>query len=228
MKIAVLGTGMVGRALAARLREGGHDVVVGTRDVEQTLSRTEADAKGTAPFSQWLKAHPDIRLLTFADAGGRSKVILNATAGAICMQAIEAVGVDNLAGKVLVDLAVPLDYSQGRPPKLSFGISDSLGEQIQRAFPGARVVKTLNTMHFTVMVDPARIPGTHNVFVAGEDGAAKKTVRILLQEFGWPDEAIIDLGGIQGARATEMYVPMLFQLFSALKTYDLNISVLRP
>jgi predicted dinucleotide-binding enzyme len=163
-----------------------------------------------------------------ADAGAHAEVVLNATAGAVCMQALEAVGAANLSGKVLLDVAVPLDYSQGRPPKLSFGISDSLGEQIQRAFPGARVVKSLNTMHFSVMVDPSRLPGTHNVFIAGEDAAAKETVRSLLHGFGWAKDTIIDLGGIQGARATEMYVPLLFQLFGTFKTYDINIGVVHP
>jgi len=133
MKIEVLGTGMVGRALAARLVQGGHDVVIGTRGVEHTLARTMPDAKGTAAFPTWQQDNSDIRLLAFADAGAYADVVVNATAGAISLEALQAVGADNLARKAIVDLAVPLDYSQDRPPKLAFGITDSLGEQIQRA-----------------------------------------------------------------------------------------------
>jgi predicted dinucleotide-binding enzyme len=227
MKIAVIGTGMVGRAFAGRLASLGHDVVVGTRDVEQTLARVEPDAKGIKPFAQWQQEHPQVRLLSFAEAGAHGEVVLNATAGAQSLAAMQAVGAANLAGKVLVDLAVPLDYSQGRPPKLYLANTDSLGEQLQRAFPETQVVKTLNTMFVEVMIDPARVPGRHNVFVAGDDAAAKATVTRLLGEFGWPEDAVIDLGGIQAARTTEMFVPLFFQLAGALGTYDFNIAVVR-
>lgn len=133
----------------------------------------------------------------------------------------------SLAGKVVVDLAVPLDYSHGHPPKLAFGITDSLGERIQRAYPSARVVKTLNTMHYAVMVDPAQVPGAHVVFICGDDAAAKQSVADVLGDFGWPSESIIDLGGIESARATEGYVPLLFQLIGRFG-YAVNIAVERP
>ena len=224
MKIAVLGTGMVGRALAARLAEAGHDVVVGTRDVEATFAKSEPDAKGVAAFATWQQANAHIGIMTMADAGARSQVIVNATAGAVSVEALGAVGKANLAGKVILDLAVPLDYSQGRPPKLAFGITDSLGEQIQRAFPDARVVKSLNTMHVSVMVNPSLVPGRHNVFVAGNDDGAKRMVSGLLTDFGWPTESIIDLGGIEAARTTEAYVPLLFKLIGAFGP-KVNINV---
>jgi predicted dinucleotide-binding enzyme len=227
MKVAVIGTGMVGRALAGRLGRLAHDVVVGTRDPQQTLARTQPDAKGTPSYAQWQQDHPDVRLATFSDAGAHGEVIFNATAGAVSLVSLEAVGVANLSGKVLVDLAVPLDYSHGRPPRLMYANTDSLGERIQRAFPETQVVKTLNTMYFEVMVDPSRVPGHHNVFVAGNAGAAKGVVKGLLREFGWPDSAVIDLGGIESARATEMYAPLLFSLMGALGTSDLNMAVLR-
>jgi predicted dinucleotide-binding enzyme len=227
MKIAVLGTGMVGRALAGRLAGLGHDVVVGTRDVEQTLARTEPDMKGTPPYAEWQRAHPAVRLAPFPDAGAHAEIVVNATAGAQSLAVLEMVGAANLAHKVLVDLAVPLDYSQGRPPRLAFANDDSLGEQIQRAFPEARVVKTLNTMHVQVMIDPARVPGRHNVFLAGEDGGAKQTVKGLLGEFGWPSNSMVDLGGIRAARTTEMYAPLLFSLMGVFGTSDLNIAVVR-
>jgi predicted dinucleotide-binding enzyme len=227
MKIAVIGTGMVGRAFASRLAGLGHDVVMGTRNVAETQARTEPDSKGIPPFSEWQTSRPDMRLVSFPAAGAHGEVVINATAGMQSLASLAGVGVATLAGKVIVDLAVPLDYSEGRPPKLAFANTDSLGEQIQRAHPDAHVVKTLNTMHFEVMLDPTRIPGRHAVFVAGNSTTAKATVSGLLGEFGWSDEAILDLGGIKAARATEMFVPFLFALMGAVGTPDVNIAVFR-
>lgn len=225
MKVAVIGTGMVGRALAGRLAGLGHDVVIGTRDVEATLTRTESDARHAPPYSEWQHAHPDVRLLPLAAAGAHGELIVNATAGAVSLAALEAVGTANLAGKVLIDLALPLDRSRGTPPTLLFANTDSLREQIQRAFPDARVVKTLSTVFVAVMIDPARVPGHHNMLVAGNDAGAKRTVERLLVEFGWPTTALIDVGGIGAARAIEMYAPLYFTLVGVLGTYDLNIAV---
>ncbi len=227
MKIAVIGTGMVGRGVAGRLAGLGHDVVIGTRNVEQTLARTEAGAFDTPPYAEWWKAHPQVRLLPFTEAGAHAEVIVNATHGAVSLAALEGVGAANLAGKVLIDLALPLDFSEGMPPKLLYANSDSLGERIQRAFPDARVVKTLNTVFFEVMIDPSRVPGEHNIFVAGDDTDARKTTKVLLGEFGWPQDRIIDLGGIYAARATEMYMQLYFLLADKLDTFDFNISVVR-
>ncbi|MBI0296788.1 NAD(P)-binding domain-containing protein [Streptomyces sp. PRKS01-29] len=226
MKIAVLGTGMVGRAIADRLSTLGHDVVIGTRDVEQTLARTEPDRPGHLPFAQW-QAHPAVQLMSFADAGAHGEVVVNATHGALSLSALEATGAANLAGKVLLDVGMPLDVSQGMPPRLTVANTDSLAEQIQRAYPEARVVKSLNTMHADTMVNPSRIPGHHNVFVAGEDAEAKEAVKSLLREFGWPDEAIMDLGGIKAARAVEMYGELLFAVAGRLGTFDFNLAIVR-
>ncbi len=227
MKIAVIGTGMVGRNLAAGLHKAGHDVVIGTRDPQQTLARTEPDAMGTPAYPQWQQAHPGVRLLPLAEAGAHGEVIVNASAGAHSLAALEAVGAANLAGKVLLDLALPLDLSQGMPPTLLVANDDSLGEQIQRAFPDARVVKTLNTVFTDVMVDPARVPGEHTIFVAGEDPAAKDTVQRLLRDFGWPQTAIVDLGGIRAARGVEMYSRLYFDLVAVIGNFDFNIAVVR-
>ncbi|POX58690.1 NADP oxidoreductase [Streptomyces sp. Ru62] len=226
MRIAVLGTAMVGRAIAGRLSALGHDVVVGTRDVERTLGHTE-DRPGIVSFARWQQAHPAVQLTTLADAGAQGEVIVNATHGAASLNALEATGATNLAGKVLLDIGNPLDVSQGMPPRLTVANTDSLGEQIQRAYPEARVVKSLNTMHAEIMVDPGRLPGHHNVFVAGEDAEAKETVKSLLGEFGWPDEAIIDLGGIKAARAVEMYGELLFAVAAATGTFHFNIGITR-
>jgi 8-hydroxy-5-deazaflavin:NADPH oxidoreductase len=218
---------MVGRAVGGRLAELGHDVVIGTRSVEETLARSEPDGMGNPPYAQWQEAYPQVRLATHAEAAVHGELVVNATAGGGSLQALEAAGAGNLSGKVVVDIANPLDFSQGMPPVLSVSNTDSLGEQIQRAFPDARVVKTLNTMNAYVMVDPARVPGQHHVFLAGEEDAAKATVKGLLRELGWADEAMVDLGGIRAARGTEMYLPLWLSLWGALGTGDFNIAVVR-
>ncbi|MFI2207604.1 NADPH-dependent F420 reductase [Streptomyces sp. NPDC020192] len=225
MKIAVLGTGMVGRAIAGQLSTLGHDVLIGTRDVEQTRARTESDLLGNVPFAQWQQAHPAVRLVPFADAGAHGEVIVKATQGATTLSALDAVGAENLSGKVLLDIAMPLDLSQGMPPTLTVANTDSLAEQIQRAFPETRVVKSLNIMPADIMVDPSRIPGEYNVFVAGEDADAKETVKALLREVGWPDGAILDLGGIRSARGAEMYGVLIFTVSAALDTNDFNLAI---
>ncbi len=225
MKIAVIGTGMVGRTLAGRLDGLGHDVVVGTRDVDETLRRTGDEDHPS--FREWQQDHPGVRLVTFPAAGVHGEVVIDAVHGTAVLDALEAVGARNLAGKVVLDLALPLDFSQGMPPTLTVGNTDSLGEQVQRAFPDARVVKALSSVYMAVMVEPSRISGRHDVFVSGDDDAAKATVSGLLRGFGWPAEAILDLGGIRTARSVEMYAPLYFTLVGVLGTYELNIGVSR-
>ena len=227
MDVAVLGTGIVGRTLAAAIARLGHDVAIGTRDVDETLARSERDAMGNPPYAEWQEANPGVRLVPFPEAGTHGELVVNATAGGASLAALEAVGAERLSGKVIVDVANPLDFSQGRPPILSVANTDSLGEQIQRGFPEARVVKTLNTMNAFVMVEPDRVPGQHAVFLAGDDAAAKQTVRGVLQGFGWSEASIVDLGGIRSARATEMYLPLWLSLLGALGMSDFNIGLLR-
>jgi hypothetical protein len=147
MKIAVLGTGMVGRTLAGGLASLGHAVTVGTRDPRATLERSEPDGLGTPPYSAWAGEHPDVALDTFRQAAASADVVVNATNGQAAVPVLELAGADNLAGKVLVDVSNPLDFSADFPPTLFVKDTDSLGEQIQRAFPEARVVKTLNTVN---------------------------------------------------------------------------------
>ena len=225
MRIAVLGTGMVGQALAGKLAELGHEVVVGTRNPEATLTRSEPDSLGNPPFGVWRETHPQVGLGTPVEAVTTAELILNATNGAGSVAMLESAGEENLAGKVLVDVANPLDVSQGLPPSLFVCNTDSLGEQIQRRFPQARVVKALNTMNCEVMVDPAKVPGEHDVFLCGEDAAAKQQVTGLLESFGWPAARIRDLGGITSARGTEMYLPLWIRLWGALGTGHFNIAV---
>ena len=224
MNIAVLGTGMVGQALAGKLSALGHEVTVGTRDVETTLARTDPDVLGNPPFAVWREEHP-VALATAADAAAGAELIVNATNGEGSIAMLDLAGEDNLAGKPLIDVSNALDFSQGRPPSLFVSNTDSLGEQIQRRFPEARVVKALNTMSCEVMVDPAKVPGEHDVFVCGEDAEAKRQVAELLETFGWPAARIRDLGGISSARGTEMYVALWLRLWGAVGTGYFNIAV---
>jgi predicted dinucleotide-binding enzyme len=227
MKIAVLGTGMVGQALAGRLSALGHEVTVGTRDVEATLARTEPDYLGNPPFGVWREAHATVGLKAAEDATAEAELIVNATNGEGSIAMLELAGEENLAGKVLIDVANPLDFSQGTPPSLFVSNTASLGEQIQRRFPQARVVKALNTMNCQVMVDPSRLPGEQDVFLCGEEAEAKRQVAELLESFGWPASHIRDLGGISSARGTEMYVALWLRLWGAVRTGDFNIAVVQ-
>ncbi|HSE56164.1 MAG TPA: NAD(P)-binding domain-containing protein [Nocardioidaceae bacterium] len=226
MRIAVLGTGMVGQALAGRLSELGHDVAVGTRDPAATMARDEPDQRGGLPFAAWMAGQDAVRLMTFADAAEHGELIINASSGTASLRVLEAAGAGGLAGSIVLDLANPLDYSRGFL-ELSVVNTDSLAEQIQRAYPDARVVKSLNTVNCQVMVDPARVPGEHVVFVASDDEAAKATVVDLLGELGWPPERVVDLGGLSAARATEMYLPLWVTLMQRLGSADFNIALER-
>ena len=225
MKIAVLGTGMVGRALAGRLSGLGHDVTIGTRDPQATLARTEPDGMGNPPYSTWAKAHPQVAIAPFHEAAATAELVVNATSGPGALPALEQAGEDHLAGKVIVDISNPLDFSQGFPPTLFVKDTDSLGEQIQRAFPKARVVKTLNTLNADLMVDPASLGAESSVFVSGDDVAAKATVTELLESFGHTD--VIDLGDISTARGTEMLLPVWLRLMGALGTAAFNFKIVR-
>ena len=227
MKVAVFGTGPVGQALAGKLSELGHEVVVGTRDPDESLARTEPDYRGMPPFGVWKESHPEVGLTTPAEAAASAELIVNATNGAGSIPMLESAGDAHLAGKVLVDIANPLDSSQGTPPSLFVSNTNSLGEQIQRRFPEARVVKTLNTMNCDVMVDPGKVPGGHDVFVCGEDADAKAQVADVLESFGWPADRIRDLGGISSARGTEMYLALWLRLWGALGTGYFNIRVVQ-
>jgi 8-hydroxy-5-deazaflavin:NADPH oxidoreductase len=127
---------------------------------------------------------------------------------------------------VLVDIANPLDFSKGMPPTLFVSNDDSLGERIQRAFPELKVVKALNTMSCTVMVNPALLPGEHATFVSGNDAGAKAQVKQILTEgFGW--KQVVDLGDITTARGTESFLPLWIRLWGALRTADFNVQIVK-
>ena len=226
MRLGILGTGTVGKTLAAGLNGMGHEVMVGTRDAGETMSRSEPDQYGNLPFGAWQREHPGVRLGAFAEAAAHGEMVVNATAGAVSLEALESAGEENLNGKVLVDVSNPLDFSQGMPPTLSVSNTDSLGEQIQRRFVDARVVKTLHTVNAYLMVDPAQLAGAeHTVFVCGDDAEAKAEVTELLRGFGWTD--ILDLGDISAARGTEMLMPIWLRLFGALQKPVFNYKIVR-
>jgi 8-hydroxy-5-deazaflavin:NADPH oxidoreductase len=226
MNIGIFGTGAVARALGAKFLELGHSVVFGTRDVQTTLARAESDGYGNIPFSQWKKVHPSAKLSTFKEAASHGEILVNATSGSGSLAALQAAGKENLKGKILIDIANPLDFSKGFPPSLTVCNTDSLAEQIQRAFPDLRVVKTLNTMNATVMVNPGFVPGDHSVFISGNDPQAKKTVTDILHGWlGWRTSNIIDLGDITTARATEMLLPIWVRLFGLLKNPNINFHI---
>jgi hypothetical protein len=224
VRISVLGTGQVGRTLAGGLAALGHEVVVGTRDPAATLARTEPDAQGTPPYAQWQEQHPHVRLAAPADAGAHGELLVNATSGAASVDALAAAGVGERDGLVVLDVANPLVVS-GAGLTLSVANTDSLAETLQRAFPAARVVKALNTVNSALMVEPARVPGRHVVFLAGDDAAARTTVAGLLGELGWSPDRVLDLGGLRAARGMEMFVVLWWSLTQTVGTFDVNIAV---
>lgn len=227
MKIAVLGTGVVGQTLAAKLAQLGHSVMIGTRSPQETLARTELGMYGQPPFTAWLEENPVIQLGKYAEAAQFGAVVINATNGMGSLEALHQAGAANLNGKILMDISNPLDFSHGMPPTLSVSNTDSLGEQIQRAFPQVKVVKTLNTITASLMVNPGLVGnGDHTIFVSGNDPAAKDQVREWLAGwFGWKD--ILDLGDITTARGAEMYLPLWLRLWGAAGTGMLNIKVVK-
>lgn len=226
MKIGILGTGSVGQALAGRLAGLGHEVVIGTRDVAASLARTEPDGWGNPAIGGWAKNNPSVRLVTFAEAAAFSDgIIIHAMNGFAAIDSLKMAGEANLNGKILLDITNPLDFSKGFPPSLFVSNTDSLGEQIQAAFPALKVVKSLNTMSNPVMINPKAIAGDHSVFMSGNDADAKASVAGLLKSFGWEDRNIIDLGDISTARGTEQILPIWVRLYGKLKTPMFNFNV---
>jgi len=214
VRMGILGTGMVGATLGSKLVQIGHEVKMGSRSANNEKAIEWAAKNGTrASFG------------TFADAAAFGEVVFNCTAGTVSLAALALAGTNNLRGKVLVDVANPLDFSKGMPPTLSVCNSDSLGEQIQRALPNVRVVKALNTMNCRVMVEPSLVPGEHDVFVCGNDPQAKVRVTEILKSFGW--RSIIDLGDITAARGTEMVLPIWLRLWNLYQNRHFNFRIAR-
>jgi predicted dinucleotide-binding enzyme len=223
MKIGILGTGVVGRTIGVRLVELGHTVTIGTRSVDDKLAENVPNFFGNPPFRVWYAQHPQIGLRIFAEAAAQSELIINATSGSASIEALKLAGETNLNGKVLIDISNPLDFSKGMPPTLLVCNTDSVSEQIQQTFPLVKVVKSLNTVTASVMVNPLQLAdGEHHMFVCGNDAGAKALVCDILQNwFGW--KYVLDLGDISAARGLEMYLPLWLRLMGTLGTPMLNV-----
>src|SRR5262245_5576537 len=225
MRIGIIGSGVVGQTLGGALATSGHQVVLGTRS-PQDLG-TKRGLRKTS-LGEWLEhAGANARVATFADAAQHGETVINATGGMVSLDALRAAGDRNLEGKILIDAGNPLDFSKGMPPVLSVCNDDSLGEQIQRTFPRARVVKALNTVTAGLMVDPAAVGGgEHHLFICGDDADAKAQVSRWLHDwFGW--RHIIDVGPISAARGTEMVLPLWIRLMGALGSPMFNFRIVQ-
>jgi predicted dinucleotide-binding enzyme len=215
MKIAILGTGVVGETIGSKLIEIGHLVMMGSRT---------SDNEKSIQFVNKHKANASKG--TFTEAAAFGEIIFNCTSGMASLSALNLAGKANMKGKIIVDLSNPLDFSKGMPPALSIVNNTSLGEEIQKAFPESKVVKTLNTIWCGLMVNPGMIKsGDHHIFVGGNDDDAKAKVKEILESFGWPKPNIIDLGDITSARGTEMYLPLWLRIYGATKNGAFNIKI---
>ncbi len=223
MRIGILGTGMVGRALAEGFTNAGNEVSMGTRDVHTTKVRQLDGPPGS--MADWFAQNPSVALSDFPSVAGSAEVVVNAISGSATLDALTQAGAVNLSGKVLIDVSNPLDSSNGFPPTLSVSNTDSLAELVQRSFPDARVVKTLNTLNAALMTNPGRLSEPTTVFLSGDDAGAKAIVDGLLREFGWND--ILDLGDITTARGPEMWLPLWLRAMGALGDPMFNLRIVR-
>lgn len=214
MRIAVLGTGLVGRTIATGLVAAGHEVRLGSRTPDNAAASAWAREVGEGATHG-----------TFADAAAFADLVFHAAKGEHALAVLHAAGADNLAGKVLVDVANPLSFVGGSL-RLTVCNDDSLAETIQRAHPEARVVKSLNTVNAGLMTDPGQLPEPTVVFVAGDDPAARAEVADLLRTaFGWQE--VLDLGALDAARALEMWLPLWLKLMQAQGTPAFNLKLVR-
>jgi len=213
-KIAILGTGIVGNTLGTKLVSLGHAVMMGSRTENNEKAEAWAKQNGT------LASHG-----TFLDAAASAEIIFNCTSGQVSLEALQLAGRENLQGKILVDLANPLDFSKGMPPSLTICNTDSLGETIQRQFTDVKVVKTLNTLNCEMMVNPGLLKDSGSLFICGNDADAKAEIDSLLRTFGW--ENIIDLGDISASRGMEQLLPVWVRLMVTLGTNKFNFSIVK-
>jgi 8-hydroxy-5-deazaflavin:NADPH oxidoreductase len=225
MKIGILGTGGVGKAIAAKLVKLEHEVMIGTRDVRKTL-----ESRAAGSFHEFIEHNPKIKLGTFEQAATFGEMVMNVARGAVSLDVMQAAGEKNLEGKILIDIANPLDFSHGLPPVLIPELSNttSLGEELQKRLPKTKVVKTLNTMWNGLMINPGMIAnGDHVNYICGNDAEAKEKVKEFLYQFGWKKEWLIDIGDITGARATEATLPIWLRVYGAKKSGAFNFSIVQ-
>ncbi len=229
MKTAILGTGVVGQTIAAKLNILGHHVMIGTRDTTATLAVTKPNAMTGMTFRDWHMSHTKVELGTFAQAAEFGDIIINALNGGGTISAFKSCNAADLDGKIIIDISNPLDFSKGFPPFLMDGLNNtnSLGEELQKTLPNAKVVKTLNTMTAMLMTNPAMLQGNHTNFICGNDADAKAEVIKLLHQFGWSADNILDLGDITNARGTEAILPIWVRIYGALKTGAFNFGIVK-
>lgn len=212
-RVGVLGTGEVGRRLAAGFRSRGHDVMIGSRDPDKPELR------------EWLAGDGDgVRPGTFAEVAAHGELLVLAVLGNAAEDVIAEAGPENFSGKVVIDAMNPLDFSAGFPPKLSIAGEDSLGERVQRALPDAKVVKAFNTIGNQYFVDPSFSEGTPTMLIAGNDDAAKRTVGDVVADFGWPEA--IDIGGIEGSRELEAICIVWVKIGGSRQAWDHGFALL--
>lgn len=226
MKVGIFGTGDVGKTLAAALVRRGHDVMLGTRDVRRKMEQ-KATEEDPASFHDWLSKNKKVRLGTFAEAASHGEILMNATAGHASLEALAKAKPADLKEKILIDVSNALGPWGEGPVELFVVNDDSLAERIQRAHPGARVVKALNTVTAHLQANPAGLSGgDHDAFVAGDDPQARDRVtRFLREEFGW--KTVIDLGDLTAARGLEMMIMVWLKIWAALGTADFNFKIVR-
>jgi predicted dinucleotide-binding enzyme len=220
MKIGVLGTGIVGETIATALVGKKHLVRMGSR----SMNNEKAEA--------WVKKANDYASQgDFNDAASFGEIVFLALNGEHALDAINLIDPESVAGKVVVDITNPLDFSRGMPPRIIHGLggNNSLGEEIQRALPGAYVVKALNTINCNVMVDPRSVnKGEHTLFLCGNNADAKNQLKhFLVDNFNWRADNLLDLGPIESARVTEAYVPLWVSIMQAVGTPLFSIQVVK-
>ncbi|NJD23450.1 MAG: NADP oxidoreductase [Melioribacter sp.] len=215
MKIGIFGTGIVGSTIGSKLVSLGHQVMMGSRTIDNKKA------------NEWVKANGiHASQGKFSEAASFGEIIFNCTSGFGALESIGSAGEANLNGKILIDISNPLDFSKGMPPSLFVCNTDSLGEQIQNKFPYLKVVKTLNTVNCNVMVNPSLVPGEHDLFMCGNDEIAKEKVNEILKNwFGW--KTVIDLGDITNARATEMILPLWVRLYGKFQSPNFNFRIVK-
>jgi predicted dinucleotide-binding enzyme len=212
-RVGVLGSGEVGRRLAAGFHSRGHDVMIGTRDPDTPELRAWLSGEGAG-----------IQAGSLAQTAAHGELLVVAVLGNAAEQAIAAADPGNFRGKVVIDAMNPLDFSSGFPPRLSISGEDSLGERVQRALPDARVVKAFNTIGNPYFVDPSFAEGKPTMLIAGNDEDAKRTVEDVLADFGWPEP--VDIGGIEGSRELEAICIAWVKIGGARGAWDHGFKVL--
>jgi len=217
MKISVLGTGMVGNAIGTRLLALGHEVMMGSRTATNEKAKAWVASAGNKASNGTYET-----AAAFAD-----KFVINCGNGQHTLDILKQAGASNLKGKILIDIANPLDFSEGMPPFLSVCNKDSLGEQVQKLLPETKVIKSLNTLNCNFMLNPALLAGDHVIFMSGNDDAAKGEYLAFLNTCGWKSTQVFDLGDIKTARGTEMLLPVWLSIYQKLGTPNFNFGIVK-